>query len=97
MARTSTSGQGRPKGVPNKFTQKVREAFERAFDALQQDVDNPATSARLEEWAKRNPTEFYKLAQRFVPAEVNAHVQGALTVVSGVPDADDDEPGASLV
>lgn len=94
MARSSTSGQGRPKGVPNKFSTAVREAFAEAFVQLQADPD-----ANLVAWAKTNRTEFYKLAQRFVPAEINAHVQGALTVVTGVPDEPDEPPadGSDLV
>jgi hypothetical protein len=55
--------------VPNKVTRTVREAFERAFLMLQRnDV------ASLEHWAERNPTEFYKLAARLIPAEMNIGV-----------------------
>jgi hypothetical protein len=69
MAKTRTSGQGRPKGALNKVTRTVREAFERAFLMLQRnDV------ASLETWASENPTEFYKLAARLIPAEMNIGV-----------------------
>lgn len=86
MAKSSTSGQGRPKGVPNKVTATVREAFERAFTLLQDDDE-----AKLEAWAKRNPTEFYKLSSKLIPADVNAHLTGGLqiTVTTGVPNEDD--------
>lgn len=89
MARSSTSGQGRPPGIPNKVTRTVREAFERAFVLLQDD-DN----AKLEEWAKSNTTEFYKLASKLIPTEISADVKGTLIVVSGVPEK---QPGADLV
>jgi len=57
---------GRPKGSPNRVTRTVREAFERAFLRLQ-----TSPRAALHEWAVRNPTEFYKLAARLIPAEMN--------------------------
>jgi hypothetical protein len=90
MAKSSTSGQGRPKGVPNKVTKSVREAFERAFTLLQE--GDPQSAARLENWAKLYPTEFYKLASKLIPSDVNAHLTGGivLQVVTGVPDEDDD-------
>jgi hypothetical protein len=82
---TGFKAGGRAKGTPNKVTRTVREAFEKAFEALQ-DHDE----AKLEAWAVRNPTEFYKLASKLIPADVNAHLTGGiqLTVVTGVPDED---------
>lgn len=74
---------GREKGTPNKVTRSVREAFERAFTLLQDD-----DKVKLEAWAKTNPTEFYKIASKLIPANVNAHLTGGLqlNVVTGVPD-----------
>lgn len=69
MAKSSTSGQGRPKGVPNKVTRTVREAFERAFELLQ-DSD----VASLVPWAEKNPTEFYRLASKLIPTQIDARV-----------------------
>jgi hypothetical protein len=80
VALTRTSGQGRPKGVPNKLTQQVREAFAVAFELMQED-----DQTNLLAWAKRNPSDFYKLCQRFVPAQIDANVKGSLTVLTGVP------------
>lgn len=62
-------GAGRPKGVQNKLTRTVKEAFEQAFAALQEQKE-----VKLEDWGKANPTEFYKLAARLIPAEINAKV-----------------------
>lgn len=82
MPVTRTSGQGRPKGVPNKHTAAIKAAFERAFALLQQD-----DQAKLEEWAKRNPTEFYKLAGKLIPSEINANVSGSLALSEIVQEA----------
>lgn len=72
--KTSTSGQGRPAGTPNRLTKTVREAFERAFEQLQ---DGGAAS--LDKWAQRYPSDFYKLAARLIPTEINANVNTTLS------------------
>lgn len=59
--------KGKPKGATNKLTKSVKEAFEIAFNQLQDDSD-----ANLAEWAKNNTTEFYKLAAKLIPTSVNA-------------------------
>jgi len=56
-------GGGRPKGVPNKTTVAFKEAVLRAFDGIGGD-------ATFQAWAKKNPTEFYKIAARLIPTEV---------------------------
>jgi hypothetical protein len=68
MAKGSKTG-GRKAGTPNKLTRTVKEAFEEAFNALQEQP-----GVKLGEWGKANPTEFYKLAARLIPAEINAKV-----------------------
>lgn len=62
-------GSGRKAGVPNKLTKTVKEAFEAAFNAMQEHPD-----VKLEDWGKNNPTEFYKLASKLIPSEINAKV-----------------------
>lgn len=64
-----TPGAGRKKGTPNKLTKTVKEAFENAFNAMQEQP-----GVKLEEWGKENPTEFYKLASKLIPSEINAKV-----------------------
>lgn len=94
MAKSSTSGQGRPKGTPNKLTRTVRDAFEQAFELLQQDEGDPVIerpAANLSAWAQRNPTEFYKLASKLIPTEINGDVKGTLIVVTGVPGDEPDD------
>lgn len=77
-------GAGRRDGSKNKLG-TVREAFERVFHALQEDEQ-----ANLTSWAQRNPTEFYKLSSKLIPAEISAQVDGTMQVIvaTGVP-ADD--------
>lgn len=60
---------GRQKGTPNSLTRTVKEQFEDTFRVLQEHK-----GAKLDDWAKDNPTEFYKLASKLIPAQINATV-----------------------
>jgi len=86
MARSSTSGIGRPKGVPNKITRTVREAYEHTFKLLQESDGK----ASLTNWAQANPTEFYKISSKLIPNDLNIQGQLTLNVLTGVPQANDD-------
>lgn len=81
MAKGKKTG-GRVAGTPNKLTRTVREAFEQAFEIIQGDQD-----ANLVTWARQNPTDFYRLAAKLIPTDVNAHLAGGLQiqVITGVP------------
>lgn len=68
------AGKGRKKGVPNKTTASVKEAFLLAHQGI---GGAPALTA----WAKENQTEFYKLLARLIPTEVAA---GEGTHLAGV-------------
>lgn len=76
MAKGRKTG-GRLSGTPNKLTATVKEAFEIAFAQLQ---DHP--TANLAKWAGENPTEFYKIASKLIPAQVNANVQGTINLIN---------------
>lgn len=56
---------GRQKGTPNKLTKSAREAFQLAFESL----NRPGSKHALSTWARKNPTEFYKLYARLIPVE----------------------------
>lgn len=59
---------GRPPGATNKFTTSVKEAFSEAFDKL-------GGVEALVIWGKENPTDFYKLASKLIPTDVNLAVK----------------------
>lgn len=70
--RPPAAGMGRKAGSTNKFTASIKEAFRHAFDAI------GGTDA-LAAWARDNPTDFYKLAARLIPVEVQGKIQHAVT------------------
>ena len=99
-----------PRGGPKKVRQYSLEFKRKAVDLSQATVRSGTLQAGqklplvlspavenfdLAEWAKTNRGDFYKLAAKLIPQDINAHVQGALTVVSGVPD--DNSDGLDLV
>ena len=55
---------GRKPGVVNKATASVKEAFAEAFDKL-------GGAEALVAWGRENPTDFYKLASKLIPTDVN--------------------------
>lgn len=66
---------GRAKGTPNKVTATALENVLAVFNRL----DGTAGMAK---WAKKHPTEFYKLYGKRIPAaiEVDATVDASVTV-----------------
>lgn len=68
-------GSGRKKGSVNKLTSTVKQEFEFVFKEMQSEDE-----VNLFQWGKKNPTEFYKLASRLIPADMNAKLSGGVTV-----------------
>ena len=62
MARGKFTG-GRKPGTPNKLTVAFKSAVLTTYDAIGGDVAFAA-------WAKKNPTEYYKIAARLIPHEI---------------------------
>jgi len=60
---------GKPKGAKNKLTKTVKERVLDTFNTLQKHK-----TASLIAWAKQNPTEFYKIAAKLIPTEIDATV-----------------------
>lgn len=82
--RMKQPGSGRAVGTPNKVTRAVREVLARVFNELQaMDGGVPKyPGANMFEWALREPGEFYKLAARLIPTEINGNSGGGgLTVL----------------
>jgi hypothetical protein len=61
---------GRIKGTPNRITTTMKNLVMETLHALQEDGDY-----NMVEWARKNPTEFYKIAAKLIPTEVTATVQ----------------------
>ena len=76
MAKFEKGNSGKPKGALNKLTKTVKEKVLDVFNELQ---DDP--TANLLSWAKEEPTEFYKIASKLIPAEVNAKLDGNIIQV----------------
>lgn len=70
-------GPGRPAGLQNKLTRSVKDAFGEAFSALQEDPE-----VKLEVWGRANPREFYQLASKLIPTEINAKISGLREILS---------------
>lgn len=66
-------GSGKKLGTQNKLTSTVKEVFTTVFTELQEDSE-----VNLKEWGKNNPTEFYKLCSKLIPAavEMKAEIEG---------------------
>jgi hypothetical protein len=68
-------GPGRPKGSANKSTVAIRNAISAVFEDLQLDHKGEGSFPHFFEWAKANPTEFYRMAARQLPVRIEAGSQ----------------------
>ena len=66
---------GRIKGKPNTQLITVRQAFEQAFQILQDDEQ-----ANVISWGKQNTTEFYKLSSKLIPMQITGDPEAPLTI-----------------
>ena len=77
--RTKTSGQGRPKGVPNKLTASVKEAIEAAAQGL-------GGGTRLEAWARQAPENekafWTTIYPKLLPLQVTGKDGGPLQIAA---------------
>lgn len=64
---------GRPKGIPNKLTRTVKETVLSVFNEIQ---DDP--KVKLSAFAKRYPRDFYAIAAKLIPTEVQATVEATI-------------------
>ena len=73
MAQGRKTG-GRKAGVPNRVTA----AFKDALRFVYEDIGG---NAAFSEWAKENPTEFYRICARLIPTEVAASESEGVTII----------------
>lgn len=67
---------GRLPGSQNKLTKTVKERVTEVFNDLQEDP-----VANMKNWAKNEPTEFYKIAAKLIPTELNAKFDNKIIIV----------------
>ena len=91
-----TPGSGRLKGVPNKLTKSVKEVIASVFNELQEMNEKGAPrfpGAYMLNWAKNEPGEFYRLAARLIPTELQGTAPVIIEIIkfADLPDRDDIE------
>ena len=91
-----TPGSGRLKGVPNKLTKSVKEVIASVFNELQEMNEKGAPrypGAYTLNWAKNEPGEFYRLAARLIPTELQGTAPLTIQLIkfADIPDRDDIE------
>ena len=62
---------GRKKGTPNKTTLAIREAMLSVFADLQAEAGRE--NGHFLDWARGNPTDFYRLSTRLMPPQSSSH------------------------
>lgn len=66
---------GRKKGTPNKISLTVKQAVIETFSNL-------GGIEHMTAWARKQPTEFYRLAGRLIPTEITGQGGGPVLVTS---------------
>jgi hypothetical protein len=67
--KTKTSGQGRPKGTPNKVTAELK-------DMIRTALDESGGVEYLKEQASSNPNAFLSLVGKIIPKDIKHEVSG---------------------
>jgi ribosomal protein S12 methylthiotransferase accessory factor YcaO len=76
MGRFQPGNPGKPKGAKNKFTKTVKETVHAVFNNLQEDPEHS-----LEAFAKKYPRDFYTIAAKLIPTEVDAKIESKVIKV----------------
>jgi hypothetical protein len=74
--RRSTSGQGRPKGIPNKVTGELKTMILNALEKAHPD----GAEAYLADQAVKTPAAFLALVGKVLPLQVTGEGGGPVTV-----------------
>lgn len=83
---------GRQKGTPNKTTATMRQAIAAVYQALQK--DHADDHGHFTDWARNNPTEFYRIASKLLPLQVSGDADNPLQAAISVSFVRTDEPRA---
>lgn len=75
--RPPAAGKGRPKGALNKTTKQLK-------DMILIALDNAGGIDYLASQAEENPTAFLTLVGKVLPLQVNADVEGRMTVTGAL-------------
>lgn len=73
----ANAGKGRKKGVPNKTSGTMKAAIQSVYDALQKGEKEP--HGHFLAWAQDTPTEFYKLASKLLPLQIEVDGEMKIT------------------
>lgn len=65
--RFTKGNPGKPKGATSHLTRTVKETVLAVFNDLQSDP-----KANLQSFAKKYPRDFYQIAAKLIPTEINA-------------------------
>lgn len=80
MARGFKTG-GRQKGTQNKITRDFKASLLTAFELMQGEP-----GVNLFDWAKQNPTDFYKICSKLITINMHAELPEARTIINIIPD-----------
>jgi len=69
----SGNPRGRLPGSKNKTTANVKEAMEMAFEGI-------GGADRLQAWAEKNTTDFYKLWAKLIPVQITGENGGDINI-----------------
>lgn len=85
-------GPGRPRGCCNKSTLAMRDAIAAVFEDLQKEHGGKGRYPHFRAWAKATPTEYYKMAVRLLPVQLETDGRAVGVIVfKGLNDDDDEE------
>lgn len=73
MAQGMKTG-GRQRGTPNKVTAAFKDAVRTVYDTI-------GGHQAFAEWARGNPSDFYRIAARLIPTEIASRESSGVTVV----------------
>jgi hypothetical protein len=73
---------GRPKGLKNRYNRDIRQVFHEVYDAMGDNIIDETTQKPLTghdamlNWARENPTEFYRLYGKMIPSTAEIKTDG---------------------